>query len=78
MENQINAGFTRRKKQKVAYGNYAYEGGFFHPMIKIAGKFLKDFDFNVGDSIEVNVSMGQITINKVPKDYAPPTNELNA
>ena len=72
MDNKMFIGSARRRKQKVYYGNYAYEGGYFHPLIRIAGKFLKDFDFNVGDSIEVNVSMGQITITKVPEDYTPP------
>lgn len=67
-------GSARRRKQKVYYSNYGYEGGFFHPLIRIAGKFLKDFDFNVGDQIEVNVTMRQIIISKMPAD-SPPKNE---
>jgi len=76
MENKISIGFTRRRKQKVYYGNYQYQGGFFHPVIRIAGKFLKDFGFEVGDHIEVNVSMGQITIVKVPEEYSPPEKKV--
>jgi len=72
MENKISIGFTRRRKQKVYYGNYAYQGGFFHPVIRIGGKFLKDFGFEVGDNIEVNVTMGQISISKVSEDSSPP------
>lgn len=72
MENKIYIGSTRRKTQKVYYGHRLLQhGGYFHPLIRIAGKFLKDFDFNIGDEIEVNVKMGEITISKIPKDNPP-------
>ncbi|TAL57118.1 MAG: hypothetical protein EPN85_14600 [Bacteroidetes bacterium] len=71
METNKFIGATRRRTQKVYYGNHGYAGGFFHPLIRIAGKFLKDFDFNVGDQIEVNVKMGEITISKMPNVSSP-------
>ncbi|MBI4930500.1 MAG: hypothetical protein HY841_07045 [Bacteroidetes bacterium] len=75
METKIVIGAARRRKQKVYYGNYGYNGGYFHPLIRIAGKFLKDFDFNVGDQIEVNVTMGQITISKLGNNDSPPKSD---
>ncbi len=63
---------VRRRQQKVYYKHHNYEGGYFHPHIRIAGKYLKEFDFNVGDSIEVYVTKGKITILKIPeKDSSP-------
>ena len=74
MENKVFIGSARKRKLKVYYGNHGYQGGYFHPLIRIAGKFLKDFDFNVGDQIEVNLTMGQITISKMPT-ISPPKSE---
>ena len=33
--------------------------------IRIAGKYLTDFDFEIGDTIAVKIEMGRITITKV-------------
>lgn len=63
MEGKKNKETTR--KQKVYYKHHNYEGGNYHPHIRLAGKYLKEFDFNVGDSIEVYLSKGKITIVKV-------------
>ena len=66
------SGNVRRRQQKVYYKHHSYEGGYFHPHIRIAGKYLKEFDFNVGDSIEVYVTKGKITILKISvKDSLP-------
>ena len=35
------------------------------PKIRIAGKYLANFDFEIGDTIEVKIEMGRITITKV-------------
>jgi Toxin SymE, type I toxin-antitoxin system len=64
MEN-TNATNARRRKQKVYYAHYQHDTRFLHPQIRIKGKFLKEFDFNIGDSIEVYVTKGKITITKV-------------
>ena len=58
---------VRRRQQKVYYKHHDYKGGYFHPHIRIAGKYLKEFDFNVGDSIEVYLTKGKITILKIPE-----------
>ena len=63
---------VRRRRQKVYYKHHNYEGGFFHPHIRIAGKYLKEFGFNVGDSIEVYVTKGKITILKILEKDSPP------
>ncbi len=63
---------VRRRQQKVYYKHHDYKGGYFHPHIRIAGKYLKEFDFNVGDSIEVYVTKGKITILKIPEKNSPP------
>lgn len=72
MEAKFIIGTTLKRKQKVYYGHYGYEGGYFHPLIRIGGKYLKEFDFNVGDPIEISVAMGKITISKAPVDSLPP------
>jgi hypothetical protein len=52
-----------KRKQKIYYQHYGCKGNT-HPFIRIAGQYLKRFGFNVGDSIEVNVGNGHITIKK--------------
>jgi len=72
MKNKISIGFTRRRKQKIYYGHYRnYNGGRFYPVIRVGGIFLRDFGFDIDDSIEVSITMGQINIRKVPKEYSP-------
>lgn len=64
----MNLKNVRTRNLKVSYGHYRYTGGFFHPLIRLHGKYLLQFGFNVGDMIEVSMSAGQITIKKVSKD----------
>src|ERR1035437_6458196 len=52
-----------KRKQKIYYQHYGCKG-HTHPFIRIAGQYLKRFGFNIGDSIEVNVGNGHITIKK--------------
>jgi len=54
---------SMKRKQKVYYQHYGYKGKT-HPLIRIAGQYLKRFDFNVGDTIEMRVGTGHITIKK--------------
>ncbi|MBI3501319.1 MAG: hypothetical protein HY063_05940 [Bacteroidetes bacterium] len=76
MENKINVGFTRRRKQKIYYGHYRnFNGGKFYPVIRVGGIFLRDFGFEISDCVEIIISQGKITISKVPKDYSPPADE---
>jgi hypothetical protein len=61
----------RRQKQKVYYKHHDYQGGYYHPHIRIAGKFLEKFNFHVGDFIDVCITEGKITITKI-LETAPP------
>lgn len=56
---------VRTRNLKVSYGHYRYTGGFFHPLIRLRGKYLLQFGFNVGDMVEVSVSSGHISIKKL-------------
>ena len=64
----MSAKNVRTRNLKVSYGHYRYTGGFFHPLIRLRGKYLLQFGFNVGDIVEVSVSSGHITIKKLSKD----------
>ena len=57
--------FTPNSKRLLkVYYRYSPPQGRF-PKIRIAGKYLTEFDFEIGDTIEVKVEMGRITITKV-------------
>ncbi len=54
-----------RKKcrlRKVYYAFYDYEVGPPHPVIRLGGKYLEHWGFHIGDSIEVDLEIGRITI----------------
>ena len=57
--------FTPNSKRlmRVSYTHHLRYGKF--PFIRITGKYLTDFDFEIGDTIELKVEMGRITITKV-------------
>jgi hypothetical protein len=56
-----------KRKQKVYYLQYEDTWNRFtpQPMIRIAGKYLKKFNFNIGDQIEIDVSTDKIEIRRV-------------
>ena len=45
------------------------------PMIRLAGKYLKDFNFNIGDQLEIDVSTDKIEIRRVVHDIVPVKHE---
>ena len=51
------------KKTRKIY--YLYQGKGFVPLIRISGKYLNDYDLNIGDRIELTLSKGEITIHKI-------------
>ena len=53
------------RRLKIQYGNYANSYRRF-AVIKLAGHWLSDFDFHIGDSIELRPEKGEIRILKVP------------
>lgn len=62
----MNQEENRKRNHKVFYGFYDNRWtDNLHPVIRLRGKYLSKFGFNVGDAIEVLVDMGQITIKKV-------------
>lgn len=66
---------VRRKNLKVYYTLVPVRNGWnakAFPTIRIIGRYLEKYNFNVGDTIEVSVGTGQITIKKV--DNTPPLN----
>ena len=53
-----------KRKLKVCYG-FHYQSNKKHPLINLAGHYLSQFDFHVGDFVEVTIDRGQIVIRKV-------------
>ena len=51
------------KKTRKIY--YLHQGDDIVPLIRIAGKYLKDYDLNIGDRIQLTFSEGEITIHKI-------------
>ncbi len=64
MSTEENPASALNKKQKVSYAFYPNKIGV-HPFIRLQGIYLQNFDFNVGDTIEVAVNTGEIRIKKV-------------
>ncbi len=58
-----------KRKLKVYRGFQKRVGYSFkeHPIIRLSGIYLSDFDFEIGDKIEVEVENGKISITKLPK-----------
>ena len=44
---------------------YTHQGKSCVPFIRISGKYLSDYDLNIGDRIELTLSKGEITIHKI-------------
>ncbi|HUI28973.1 MAG TPA: SymE family type I addiction module toxin [Candidatus Acidoferrales bacterium] len=54
-----------RKLRKVQYGHYEDKAAKPHPVIRIAGKYLERFGFNIGDVVEVEIADGRIMVQKL-------------
>ena len=54
-----------QRLRKVYYGYYDNEFGGPHPVIRLGGKYLEAYGFNVGDTIEVQYEVGRIAITRV-------------
>ena len=57
---------ARIKVQKV-YRGYQKRSRYVlkeHPIIRLSGIYLSDFDFKIGDKIEVSTEKGRIVITK--------------
>ena len=51
------------KKIRKIY--YLFQGKDYVPLIRISGKYLSAYDWNIGDRIELTLSRGEITIHKL-------------
>lgn len=51
------------RRLKIQYGNYANSYRRF-PVIRLAGHWLSNMDFQIGDSIEIKIEKGQLLILK--------------
>jgi hypothetical protein len=69
---EVPAISKRRKKVYYAYRSstsqlaYKKQSGKFHPVIHLAGNYLAESDFKIGDAIEVFIKPGEIVITKAP------------
>ena len=62
---------NKTKRLKVYYGSHHGSKYSRHPVIRISGKYLRDFGFKIGDTIEVKLSEGRIEISKAITEKDP-------
>ena len=57
-----------KRQLKVYYGHHGTSRKP-HPFIRLAGKYLSQFDFKIGDNVEITMAIGRITITnkKIPE-----------
>jgi Toxin SymE, type I toxin-antitoxin system len=60
---------ARTTRHTVSY-LHAKGSGKRMPMIRLRGRYLSDFNFNVGDTVELTVTENAITITKLPNTPA--------
>lgn len=68
MSEERTAVNVRKRNLKVSYGDFNDRTRIFHPLIRLHGKYLLHYGFNVGDTVEVSINTGEITIKKVVKE----------
>jgi hypothetical protein len=58
---------TKKRRLKVYYGHH---GNSYrqHPVIRLAGKYLSKLDFKIGDTVEITMELGRISITKLPTE----------
>jgi hypothetical protein len=61
-EVEVN-GKVKIRRLKIQYANYTNSYRRF-PVIRLAGHWLSEFDFQIGDSIEIQMEKGQLLISK--------------
>lgn len=57
----------KKRRLKIYYGHHgnSYKQ---HPVIRLAGKYLSNLDFKIGDTIEITMELGRISIAKLPTE----------
>lgn len=62
-ENNIVAK-VKPRRLKIQYGQY--QGSYKrHPVIRLAGDWLRNFDFQVGDYVDITIEKGHMCISKI-------------
>ena len=56
-----------RRFRKVYYAHYDHESGSPHPVIRLGGKYLEEYGFSIGDTIDVTLEAHRIVITKIDK-----------
>lgn len=56
------------RRIKVYYACYQGSNYSHHPFIRIAGKYLREFGFKTGDTVELKLSQGRIEITKLDQE----------
>jgi len=64
----------RTRKQRVYYGYHGRSTKRI-PVIRLGGQYLSDFEFDIGDTIEITPEAGRIVITKVPAMQASENNK---
>jgi hypothetical protein len=54
------------RRLKVYYGHHG-NSYLRHPVIRLAGKYLTQSDFKIGDLIEITIEQNHILISKLPQ-----------
>jgi hypothetical protein len=67
-----------KRKQKVysCYYENCWREFTPYPMIRLAGKYLKKFNFNIGDKLEIDITNEQIIIKRAPSTFPIETRDL--
>jgi hypothetical protein len=70
---ESNTNLPRRKKKvyyafrpTISHAEYRKQSGKPYPVIHLAGNYLAESDFKIGDAIEVYLKPGEIIIKKAP------------
>jgi antitoxin component of MazEF toxin-antitoxin module len=62
--NELLPTATKTRRLKVYYRHHG-NSNEPHPFIRLAGKYLSGFNFEIGDNVEVAIEAGRIVITKV-------------
>jgi hypothetical protein len=56
---------TRKLKVYYAFSDNRFSQNYNYPVIRIAGKYLRTFGFEIGTHVQVDLTDSQIVIHKI-------------
>ena len=56
---------SRKLKVYYAFSDNRFSENYNYPVIRIAGKYLRTFGFEIGTQLQVDLTEGQIVVSKV-------------